>query len=310
MANKTYVDPLLTQFSLGYRPLGFLSEKILPRLPVKKATGKVGSYGADNLRIVTTYKGDEAETATITSTTTISDGWVLEPHALKAFASDREAANEDKPFDVQRDKAQLTLDIMGVNRENALASFMGTVGNFTNNTTLSGTSQWGGSADDPIGDINTAIGTCSDAIGVPESMLTMHMSKAVWRKLRFLTEILEFLGYSGRNINVPAKITPAQLAEAFGIKEILVAESFYNSAAEGQTDSLAPIWGKHCWLGHYPKPSQKIQPFGYTCFMKGAVVTDKWYNQDRKGWWIRNSDEYDQLITNELAVYMIEDAIA
>lgn len=311
MATKNYVDPLLTRISLGYKPLNYIGTRIMPEMPVAKATGKIANYAADNLRIVTSYKGDDAETATITQSTSISDGWVLEPHALKAFASDREADNEDKPFNVQRDRAVLVTDLLAQGREFSLANYMGTVGNFTNSATLSGTSQWGGSADDPIGDINTGIQTVADAIGVAEGMLTIVMNRAVFRKLRFLPEILESLGYVNRPVSSPGNVTKEDLASVFGVKEVIVGESYYNSAALGQTASLSPIWGKHCWIGHFPAPSgMMIQPFGYTCQMKAGRKVDKWYDTDRQGWWVRAQDEWDQLVLNEKAVYMIKDAIA
>ena len=61
MAQKTYVDPLLSQFALGYQNNSYIGDRIAPTVPVKKATGKFGSYGMDNLRIVSAVKGDDAE---------------------------------------------------------------------------------------------------------------------------------------------------------------------------------------------------------------------------------------------------------
>ena len=125
MARKTYVDPLLTQFSQGYRPLSHANEKILPPINVNKDTGKIAVYAASNLRIVTSFKSAEGETPLITQTTSIATGWTLEKHALKAFASDEEAENEDRPFNVRRDRAQLVMDLLSTGREYALVNTRG-----------------------------------------------------------------------------------------------------------------------------------------------------------------------------------------
>lgn len=306
MSGKTYVDPLLTNIAKGYRPSGHINELVLPVLSVKKDTAKIASYGASNLRIVTSIKAPEGETPTVQQNVTQADAYTIEEHALKAMASDYEADNQDSPFDVQRDRTEYVTDLLSVSREYGLASFMNVVGNFTNNTTLS-TYQWGKASDDPLGNLATAIAAVADYCGKPDEAISLIMSAYVWRKFRTLDEVKDMLGFKYAGTAVP---TAQQVAAALGVRQILIGSGMYNSAKDGQTDTLAQMWGKHAWAMHIPaNPQLKEQAFGWTPRTKGAVV-DKWYDSDRKGFWVRNTDAYDQYIMDEKCAYMIENAVA
>lgn len=305
---KNYVDPILTNIATGYRPLGHVNEIILPPLGVQKASAKIAVYGAENLRLVTTIKSPEGGTPTVTMNPTTATAYQLEEHAVKALASDKEAENQDKPFDEQRDKAELVTDLLSVGREIALANFMSSTSNITNNTTLSGTSQFGGSADAPITVIDTAVQTVADAMGIIDSQVSLLLSLPVFRKLVRLDEVLDTLGFK---YHQASQVTEQDLARAFGVKRVIVAAGIYNSAEDGQTDVIARIWGKHMWAVYIPEsPKLKQQAFGYTPRRKAAMAIDKWYDNDRKGWWVRNTDEFDQYIVNAKGAYFIKDAVA
>lgn len=304
-----YVDPILTQVAKGYMPMGHINEMILPPLPVIKPTGKIGVYGADGMRIVSSVKAPEGETPTFAMDVSIADAYVLEYHAIKAMASDQEKANEDRPFNAERDKTQFVTELLSTSREYALATLMADTGTITQNTTLSGTAQWGGSADDPLGDIETAVNTVADAIGVAPELVTLVMNKDVWRKIVTLPEIRTALG---ANDGIGFKrVTKEQLATALDVRQIVVGNAYYNSAVPGQTDTLAQIWGKHCWAVYVPtRPKIKEYCFGYTPRRKAGIAVDKWYDKDREGTWVRAKDEYDQYILSASAAYLIKDAVA
>lgn len=309
---KNYTDRLLTNVAKGYRPLSHVNEIILPSLYVTKDTGDIAVYGADNMRIVSTIKAPEGETPTVSFNVSTADAYVIKKHALKVLASDSEIENQETPFDAMRDKTEFVYDLLSISREYGLANFMNTVGNFTYSTTLSTTYQWGGTTDDPLGNINTAIDSVKSKAGKPRSMISMVMADNVFQKLCFLPEILSTIGFATRPSDMnPAFIRPEALAVALGIRRVIVAEGIYNSAVEGQADALANLWGKHAWAMYIPEtPKIKEHCFGYTVKKRDGIIVDRWRDEDRQGMWIRGTDQYDQYIMNEKCVYMIENAIA
>ncbi len=308
MSGKAYQDPQLTNIALGYRPWGHINQIILPTLQVRKPSAKIGIYDDMNMRIVSTIKAPEGKTPVVTTNISTADAYLLEDHALKSMASDKDAENEDAPFNIRRDRTELVMDLLSTSREYGLANFMNTSGNFTNVNTLSGTSQWGDSADDPLGDIKTAQGEVADAHNIPDEEVSIVMSRPVWRKFTTLPEVKDVLGFK---YNQTMQVTGQQVADALGFRQLIIANGRYNSAADGQTSVFANLWGKHCWAVNIPRrPKIKQYAFGYTPRRKAALAVDRYYDYDVRGWWIRCTDEYDQYIVSELGVSMIEDAVA
>jgi hypothetical protein len=305
MSGKNYQDQLLTNIAKGYRPRFHINELIMPPLLVNKPTGKIADYGGHNMRIVSTIKAPEGGTPTITSNVSQADAYTLEEHALKAMASDKAAENQEAPFDEQKDKTELVMDLLSISREYGLANFMNTVGNFTNYVTKSGTDQWGESSDAPITDVETAITACASAMNVPRSMVTLVFGRAAWDKFVSLSEVSDLFKYTSF-----AYISEEMIAKRLGIKQVLVGLGRYNTAALGQTDAYGDLWGKHCWAVYIPQsPQLKEHCFGYTVKRRTGPVVDKWRDEDVKGWWVRSTDEYDQYVLNEKGVYMIDAAV-
>lgn len=308
-SGKTYTDKLLTDVAKGFRPHGHVNEIVLPTKNVRNITGKIANYPADNLRLISAVKGDEAETAVARMREEIGNGWNILKYALKSFASDEQAANEEKPFDVRRDRTEFVMDVLSTFREKNLADFMQNDANFTNTVTLLATDRWddGGNI---FEDINTAVETVSDAIAVPTNQLSVLVSQKVQRQIVKLTSILDALGFKYRNVMTPADVRADQLAVAFQVKEWIVADGHYNAAAEGQADDIQAIWGNGFWVFHRnPERQMKSLPFGHTMRMmgEGGIVVDRWYDNDREGWWIRAKDKWDQYICNETSAYFIKD---
>ena len=305
---KKYTDPLLTKIAKGHRPRGHVNEIILPQLGVVKPSAKIGVYDGSSMRLVTTIKAPEGQTPTVTFTTDQADAYTLEEHALKAMAADKIAENQENPFNEQRDKTEFVMDLLSVAREYGLSSYMNDDGNFTNTSTLSGTSQWSGDDDDPLGDVKTAIGTAADAMNQYDGDMSLIMSTPVWRQFVVLDEVKDLLGFK---YSQTAYIRPEQIATALGIRQVIIARGRYNSAEDGQTDSFSNLWGKHCWAAYIPRqPKIKEICFGYTCRRSAALQVSKWRDEDIEGWWVKCKDEYDQYIMDETAVYMIKNAVA
>jgi len=96
----------------------------------------------------------------------------------------------------------------------------------------------------------------------------------------------------------------------FGLTPI-IAGCMYNSAAEGATDSLAPIWGKHCLLAYVnPKIRLKSLNLGWTFDWGGRLVTS-WPNNDPRGKWLMTEEQgLAEELFEEKCGYLIKNAIS
>jgi hypothetical protein len=88
----------------------------------------------------------------------------------------------------------------------------------------------------------------------------------------------------------------------------------YNSANEGQTDSLAAVWGKHIIFGVLPLQAQVRQvSLGYLVQYAGEAPRKVYkyaVNNPPESNAILVEDNYDMFISNANAGYLIKNAIA
>jgi hypothetical protein len=137
------------------------------------------------------------------------------------------------------------------------------------------------------------------------------MDERVADQLRYHPMLLDFLGFKE---NRPGGLGDQELAKALNVKRLLIADADYNTAKEGQADSLGAIWGKHLWFGHCPETAVQQQvSAGYQVRLKGSSPRKVYkYAIDNppESTGILVEDEYDMLLSNVGALYLIKNAIA
>lgn len=310
-----YVSQLLTNQSLGYRNEEYVADVIMPRFIVKKDTAKIASYAADNLRVVQTLRAQGSRSNIVNHTVTFTDHYSLEEHALSELISQAEYDNAELPIEPQADAMENCLDILSVVKEKALADAMSSTGVVTQNVTLSGTDQWNDySNSDPIGDIRTAIATVRASTGKLPN--TLVFSYPVFDTLIYHPD---FAARAQGAVVVNAQVVTQLLQTTFPtIKKVIVASAMYNATKEGQTMSLADIWGRNAWVMYIePNPSfKKSRSFGFTYCRKANRVVQLFPMTmdsdlaDRKSDKVRVEDEYDQKIVDVNCAYLVKNAIA
>ncbi len=308
--SRAIVDKLLTNVSNKLMPTGYIAEMILPSIQVKPRTGKLGTYGNGHLRIVNTVTGGRGEYQEIKTEKVDSTLYAIESHALKGFVTSEDYDNFELPFDAEKDLTDDLTTRLITGKEKALADTMGDTGVITQNETLSGTSQF---SDYDNSDPNLKFKDSRLAIraGCGFAPNTAIMDWAVAETLRFHPALLDVLGFKD---NRPGGLAMNELAMALNVKKVLIAESVYNSAKEGATDVIAPIWGKNLVFAYIPeKAALKQQSLGYTMQLSGRKARQVFkVNQDEPvgSKKIMVLDDYDQLLTNVNCAFLIKDAIA
>lgn len=307
---KAIIDKLLTNVSNAYIPKNFISEQVLMPLGVTQTTGKVGSYGKEHLRIQTTVMGGRGKARRVETITRSSSSYEIEEHGLEGMVTPSDYRNVEKPFDAEKDETLGLKTILALEKEKGLADALGSTSIITNNVTLAGTQQYSDQVNsDPIDDFRTARIAVRAACGMAPDMAVTS-----WTVAQYLCThpgILESLGYTP---NRPGELTMDELKRAMKVKYLFVGEAMYNSAAEGQTDSLADVWGKNIIFAVRGDSPMKYQTcLGYNLFYanQGQERVYKFdINNPPESKGIIVKKDYDQFLNDVNCAYLIKDAVA
>lgn len=307
---KAQIDKFLTAASKGYIPQGMIADMILPTVNVKQDSGKLAGYGMSHLRIVNTVYGGRGMAPRFESITRSSDSYYIDDHGLEGMVTPADYRNVEDPYDAEKDETLGLVTVLKLSREKGIADSLGDTAVLTQNTTLSGTSQFNDYVNsDPLGKFKTAQVAVYDGCGVAPD--TGIMAWKVFNTLSYHPGILEALGFQ---MNRAGTLSENEVASAMKVQRLLVGQPKYNSAALGQTDVLADVWGKNIVFAVLPKVAAKFQvSLGYQVRRIGEqpFQTSKWEHQNPRGAsGILVTDAYDDLLSNVLAAYLIKNAIA
>lgn len=307
---RAQVDKILTSASQKLVVDGCVADMLLPKMQSANYSGKIAKYGLEHLRIVNSIVGGKGKYRQMETVARSSDGFYIESHGLEGIVTDEDYSNVEEPFDAEKDETLGLTSVLMLEKEKALADSLGSTSVLTQNVTLSGTSQFNDYTNsEPLTKVYAGKKAIRDGSGGIAN--TMIMDYDVAEMLRFHPQILSNLGFKE---NRPGGLTDAELAKAFGVQRVIIPNCKYNSAALGQADVLANVWGKHIILACLPLKAEKNQlSLGYEVQKSGSV-----------GWKVKKSPldnpdgataiiisgKYDQVITKAACGYLIKDAIA
>ncbi len=309
MANKYLgVDPMLTNVAIAYSNDAYIADLIFPSFAVKKQSGKHFVYDKGRFRLNKNLRGAGARSNEVNLNITTGSAYYAEDHALKQFVADEDVDNAITPTDPFTDATENVTEMHMIAKEKELAVMLADTAIMTQNTTLSGTSQWSDYTNsDPIADIEAGKQTIHSAIHVNPNVLLL--GKQVWDKLKNHPAFLERVKYSQKGV-----ISEDLLASLVGVDKVIIGAAGYNSAAEGQTDSMSYIWGKHAVLAFVnPRVAPKMITLGLNYTWKEMQVerlrgSDE---EDRKGTYVRVGNAYyDLKMVAAGAGYLIKNAVA
>lgn len=302
---NTYVDKALTNVSVKYTNDSFIADVIFPVVEVDKKTGVYYKYDKSNLKKVNSRRIGKAKTPEVDRGMTKTSYGPLEEHTLKTDITKDEFDNYDSPLDPRIDATEQVSELLAVEKEQDLATDLADTAIVTQNTTLSGTSQWSDYANsDPFSNIETAKDTIRKN-GIKEPN-TLVLSQTVFNKLKHHPDLLDRVKWSNRGV-----LTTEILASLFDVERVIIGKAVYDTAAEGQTNSLDYIWGKHAWLMYSTlKPGLRTLSAGYHLTLKNGRYIDRWNDEDPKVEWVRATDYYERKIIATEAIYLIKNAVA
>jgi hypothetical protein len=240
---------------------------------------------------------------------TSTDNYSVKDHALGDWLPQESIENADNPLQPDIDTNDFLNLMLDIAQEKRVVDIVFNASTYPtdNKTQLLTTKQWGGTADDPIGDILTAIEACFVRAN------TLVFGADAWKTFRKLPEILDAVKTTTRYQGSPGGLATApEVAALFEVDQVLVGRARYITTKEGQTPAYARLWGKHCAALYVEKnPGIRSITFGVT-FCEMLRQTQRDFDQKRgvkgahyiKVAW--NSDE--KVIASDLG-YFIETAV-
>lgn len=156
----------------------------------------------------------------------------------------------------------------------------------------------------PIADLNASIKRVYNASGLVPNTLIINWK--VFRNLLLVDEIVDRLKYNGvMDVGVLGMAQArSALAQAIGIDRILVGGMQRNTADEGQTKSLSPIWSDEYAMTAYiddsgdPEAPTVARTFEYTedGMQVAGVTFESYRDEPRRGTVIRGRHESDEKV--------------
>lgn len=303
--SDVYVDKIATAISIAYKNDSYIATEAFPVVPVKNSSGKYFVFEKGWLRDEAKVRAPGAEYPEgdyelDTSTYTCKQ---------KAYAkgvADEVRDEADDPLAPDRNAAEFVTEKLLLNVERAFASNYFATGKWTNEATLSGTSQWSDYTNsDPLGDIETGVATIAKATAMMPNTLILGFEG--WRKIKHHPDMEDKYKYTQKT---GGNITPDLVAQAFELKRVLVSRAIYDTTAEGETPSTDWVMGKHALLLYVPpSPSIEVPSAGYT-FQSRARVVKTWRDGSRERDVKQGKWEIAQTQTSAAAGYFIQNVVA
>ena len=258
VARDMHIDKVLTNMAMGYRPEGFIADRIFPTVEVQKQSDLYVEFNrADRMRRQDTRRTPGTE-AHIRYEDIGSATYFARNYALKDFVTIEDRANAD-PFFVTKllnTKSTLLMDDLALDEEVRVATLATTVTNVGSYNAVA--SAWNG-AGDPLGDINTTIDNVHYSNGVMPNRVTFGIE--AWKSFRRDSNVRNLIFGTNNGGGYP---NTSQVASLLDIDEVLVGGAFQNTGEKNQAESLSTIWGENVLVSYAPSnPTTERPSFGY-----------------------------------------------
>jgi hypothetical protein len=299
-AGDLHVNKMLTNVSLGYTNLEYIADQIFPIVVVDKQTDIIPSYDQDF------WFRDEADliaeggvAADIGYKVTKTSTFYCHMYGARHFISQQRRANEDTPFNSDRDATMLVTDKLMLRRERSFVSDFWTTSVWTTDVTGGSTvTKWSDyGASSPIEDVRTYKRTVRRLIGRDPN--TFVLGDLTFDRLIDHPDVLDRIKYTERGI-----ASEELLRALFGMEKLLVGKSIYTSGVEGSSSfTYSANWDDDALMLYLPaNPGLFTPSAGYT-FVWGAGIGSglqwmrKYSDEERLGDFIEVRSCYDQMRT-------------
>jgi hypothetical protein len=322
-----YSDPILTNFSVGYRTPEFVGLRMLPQVEVNTQSGRYRTFDRSSRVRFYSRREPGAVANEVRGGRWSEDTFKTVEHSLQAAVADEERQQltsqgglassvfgGDLQLDPEEDAVALILNSLELEHELAVATLLKNTATYPvgSTVTLLAASQWdnyGGATSDPIIHVRDAARKIESLIGTPPNRMLMGSLGVGWLE-NHPDVVARFSNFS---LVMPEAF---RLLTGFEGEMVLVGDDFYNdNDIQESTEALLNVWGKDVILAYVRDDLQlRDLSFGKTfaqIYQDGTPrPTDRWREEGRKSDMVRTSWKWDLKITSASAGYLIKDAFS
>lgn len=327
-----YIDPILTNFSVGYEDQTLYGLRIFPETPVRTQSGRYRVFGRENWIIVQSRREPGTVANEIVGGRWSEDTFFTQEHSLQSPVLDEERQQltslggladatfgGDLQLDPEEDATNLVTRSILLEHEKRVADTTRNTANYAagNFVTLAGTQQWDSQAfvtagdpysvvSNPVGDIMTGMRVVYQKTGRYPNTLAIPTLGVPYieNHPRIVDRFKNF-----------ALTDPDAFRKLTGFDgTIMTVDSVYNAADNiDAAENMVSLWGKDVWMGIVdPQPGLRTRTFAKTfaqIYPNGTMrPTEKWREEPRKADIVRSNYKYDLKIVSNIAGYIIKTA--
>lgn len=272
---SAHVNVPLTQFSVGYHPLGMIAEQVFPVVSVSNESDYYYFWDKGQAFRVERSDGKGSLRADGTRPKLVNFGATLKTYTAEEFAmetriTDRERANADNALALEQSKVRRVQDLLYIDYEIRVAAALTTAATYpaANVATLSGTSQWNNASfasqtGNQHSIIKANIEAGKEAIRKATGGLlpnTIVIPRAVAAVMYNDVGLADIVKYTAPNLMVD-DLLPQTL---WGMR-VLIPTVPFTTSAEGENPAMSDVWGKNVILMYRdPNPGLDALTLGLT----------------------------------------------
>lgn len=335
-----YVDPILTNFSVGWQDQTLYGLRIFPETPVNTQSGRYRVFDRSSWLIHRSRREPGTVANEVGARKWSEDTFLTKEHSLQSPIYDEERqeltsqgglANPvfggDLQIDPERDAVDYIVGSIMREHEKKVADTVRNAANYaaSHKATLAGNTKWSDytfvTAGDPYSVVSNPVADLRHAVQriyldtgrYPNTLIIPFDAVGVVENHPRVVARFQYTALTDPNawkalMGFPPEVT-ADL-------NVFVVDSKINTADNvDAAESISSLWGQDVWMGIVdPTPGQKTMTFGKTfaqVYPNGTTrPSDRWREEDRKADLVRTSYKYDLKIVSALAGFLYTNAVA
>jgi hypothetical protein len=327
-----YIDPILTNFSVGYPEQNLYGLQIFPETPVRTQSGRYRVFDRSHWMIYPSRREPGTVANEIAGGKWSEDTFFTQEHSLQAPVMDEERqqltsqgglANDvfggDLQLDPEQDAVDLVMGSIMREHEKKVADTARNTANYAagHSVTLAANEQWDNYTFVTAGDIYSIVSNPVDDIMI--AMRKVYGATGRWPNTLALPTM--GVSYIENHPRIVDRFKNFALTSEGAFRaltgfdgNIILVDSKYNAADNiDAAEVITDLWGKDVWVGIVDAtPGQRTKTFGKTfaqIYPNGTVrPSEKWREEGRKSDVVRSNYKYDLKIVSNTAGYIIKTA--